>query len=78
MMREERCPRECLADGPLCRIDRCGCGMLHVTLGPLTVRLEPAACRAVHATLAEALDRLDEQARPAMPRLGLVDSGRGR
>ena len=37
--------------GP-CRIDQCECGVLHVTVGMITLRLQPTTARA----LAEALE----------------------
>jgi hypothetical protein len=44
------------------RVDQCGCGTLHVTLGVLTVRLEPLACTELASTMLEAMERLHEQA----------------
>jgi hypothetical protein len=43
--------------GPF-RIDLCACGMLHVTIGPVTVRLMPPAAQSLQGTLGEALRRL--------------------
>jgi hypothetical protein len=57
-MNEESCHRHTLAQGPLCRVDVCGCGMLHVSIGPFTVRLEPRACEEIVETLARALGHL--------------------
>lgn len=54
-MNEESCHRHTLAQGPLCRVDVCACGMLHVTIGPFTMRLEPRACEEIVETLGRAL-----------------------
>ncbi len=44
--------------GPI-RIDVCGCGQVHVSIGPLTVRLAPAVLQALRETLDDATDRLN-------------------
>ena len=32
------CSRESLAQGPHCKVELCQCGVLHVTMGPVTFR----------------------------------------
>lgn len=43
------------------RVDQCPCGTLHLTLGVLTVRLEPLACTELASTMLEAMESLHEQ-----------------
>ncbi len=52
------CQRSLLASGSTCRIEQCACGTLHVTLGPLTLRLEPEAAADVAETLRAGLRSL--------------------
>lgn len=48
-----------LAHSRTCQIDHCvDCNILHVTVGPLTMRLELSAAQQLRHTLAEALERL--------------------
>lgn len=53
-----RCTAQTLAQGPLCKVDVCQCGTLHVTVGMITLRFKPGAFRALCATLLEAVERL--------------------
>lgn len=48
----------CLAGTNHCNVLQCSCGMLHVTLGPITMRVDPRAGATLHEVLGEALDRL--------------------
>lgn len=48
----------CLAGTNHCNVLQCSCGMLHVTLGPITMRVDPRAAATLHEVLGEALDRL--------------------
>jgi len=57
-------PREILACGPICKVERCACGCVHLTLGAVTLRLDPAACASLWATLGEALSALEERREP--------------
>lgn len=41
------CARTLLADVPPVRVEKCGCGHVHLTLGPVTLRLEPAVFEAL-------------------------------
>ena len=62
------CPSRPLVEGPVCRIDRCGCGTMHLTIGALTLRLKPSAARELADALASAVDLSDEPfARDARP-----------
>ncbi len=58
MTATKACVRRLLAGGRSFRVEVCGCGMLHVTLGPVTLRLERQACEDLRATLDEAMCRL--------------------
>jgi hypothetical protein len=55
--------------GPF-RVEQCPCGTLHLTMGVLTVRLEPLACTELASAMLEAVERLHEQVvsvEPASP-----------
>lgn len=49
--------RALLAEGSFCKIERCECGTMHVSLGPLTLRLRVEVVESVWITLGEALTR---------------------
>jgi hypothetical protein len=49
-----RCDLEALAQTDGCRIDRCDCGWIHVTVGTVTVRIRPSQCTELAAALAHA------------------------
>jgi hypothetical protein len=51
---QEREPREVLASGTVSRIERCGCGSLYLTLGPVTMAVHPEAMMDLSETLAKA------------------------
>lgn len=52
-----------LVAGPLCRVDACGCGTLHVSVGIFTLRLKPRAARELAESLLAALEEsLESQA----------------
>lgn len=44
-----------LAQGPFCKVEGCACGTMHVSIGPLTVRLQPDVVESVWSTLGAAL-----------------------
>lgn len=44
-----------LAGTTHCNVLQCSCGMLHVTLGPLTMRVEPGSARTLRDVLDAAL-----------------------
>lgn len=56
----ERCEtgptgRNVIARGDACTIEQCGCGVLHVTIGVVTMRLHPSAVASMYETIGEAL-----------------------
>lgn len=51
----DSCPRALLARGPLASVDVCRCGMLHLHLGALTIRLTPEALAELVTTLTTAV-----------------------
>ncbi|MEM9460597.1 MAG: hypothetical protein AAGF11_40890 [Myxococcota bacterium] len=57
-----------LAHSPVCQIDHCAeCNILHVTLGPITMRLEIGAGHHLRHTLTRALEVLEAmEAREAL------------
>ena len=55
------CEREELANGPHCKIERCHCGVLHLTLGAVTVRSTPEVAQSLLVALHHALVRLELQ-----------------
>ncbi|XXF75852.1 hypothetical protein P2318_22690 [Myxococcaceae bacterium GXIMD 01537] len=60
------CIRKTLSDSPGCRVEVCGCGTLHLTMGPLTLRMERGALEDLQNTLATALGALEtREQRPA-------------
>ncbi len=61
----ERCHRIVISSGECAEVARCECGHLHVSLGPLTVRLEEHVLRSLFETLKQTvavLDRTRERA----------------
>lgn len=56
----DSCPprRSRLAEGPFCSIDECGCGTLHLSVGALTLRLEPEVAESIWNTIGHGLNRL--------------------
>lgn len=50
-----------LAHGPCAQVNRCAEGHLHVSVGPVTVRMEPGVFRALVLTLREAAARLEDE-----------------
>ena len=47
--------RHALASNGPCSIESCDCGVLHVTVGMITMRLQPTTARALADTLLRAL-----------------------
>lgn len=58
------CGRTLLASSATCRIERCACGTLHVSLGPMTLRLEREAASDLAVTLLSAVHAADAPRRP--------------
>jgi|JI10StandDraft_1071094.scaffolds.fasta_scaffold56507_2 hypothetical protein len=64
--------RTLLARAPGIAVEACTCGALHVTIGALTLRLDPSAFTRLCATLADAeltraLTRTSPTPRPGLP-----------
>ena len=59
------CEFETLAEGHACRVERCAHGMIHVSVGGVTLRLQPSHCYDLTRTLRAASARIDAVARPA-------------
>ncbi|APR81403.1 Hypothetical protein A7982_06750 [Minicystis rosea] len=50
-------------------MEECGCGVLHITLGALTIRLQTEVVASIWETLGEALSRIAAvQPRAGIPR----------
>ena len=58
--------REVIASGTVTRLDRCGCGDLYLTVGPITMALHPEALADLSATVSQAIATLG--CAPARPR----------
>ncbi len=52
------CHRTTLACGPAGLVQLCGCGAVHLSVGPVTMRLTPQACESLSRTLADAAGQL--------------------
>ena len=46
-----------LAEGPICMVEECSCGVMHLTIGPVTLRLQAEAVESMWVTLGEAISR---------------------
>ncbi|WP_394826209.1 hypothetical protein [Pendulispora albinea] len=46
-----------LAEGPICMVEECSCGVMHLTIGPVTLRLQSEAVESMWVTLGEAISR---------------------
>ena len=55
--------RSRLADGPICSVEECSCGVMHLTIGPVTLRLQAEAVESMWVTLGEAISRHAAQER---------------
>ncbi len=53
--------REVIASGTVTRLDRCGCGDLYLTVGPITMALHPEALADLSATVSQAIATLGAQ-----------------
>ena len=60
--------RSRLAEGPFASVDTCSCGTLHLTVGALTLRLEPEVAESIWNTLGQALQHLSEPAADEVPK----------
>lgn len=58
-----------------CRIDRCSCGAVHITVGGTTIRVQDGAARELRDVLVQAIAEIDRQARTTVaPSFHLVPS----
>lgn len=64
--------RVLLAEGPFCKVEGCDCGTMHVSLGPITLRLRADVVESVWTTLGESLVRFGR----ATPRARQVERER--
>jgi len=53
-----KCRRRSLAKRASFSVEQCECGAIHVTVGYITIRLEPCAYREMAMAVIEALERL--------------------
>ncbi len=60
---------ELLAQSPCAKVTRCDGGHLHLTVGPVSVCMEPDVFRAVMMTMREAAARIEAVATPAQPQV---------
>jgi len=58
MTQRTKCRRRRLAERPSFSVDECDCGALHLTIGYVTMRLDPCAYRELTAVVNEGLAQL--------------------
>jgi hypothetical protein len=66
MQGNEKCERRRLAARASFAVDECNCGSIHLTIGYVTIRLDPNAYSEMAVAIAEAFDRLSAHARPTI------------
>jgi hypothetical protein len=72
------CHRIRLIDGPLASVDACDCGMMHLNIGAITLRLAPCAVSELLSTLGRAVAvQTAHGLRPAMASDAPLDAGFG-
>ena len=64
MPNSDKCDRRRLAARASFAIDECDCGSVHLTIGHVTIRLDPCAYSEMAVAIAEALEHLSAQCRP--------------
>ena len=52
------CERRTLSQSSAAQIEACACGIIHITLGAVTLRFHPEAARSLCLTLNEALAQI--------------------
>jgi hypothetical protein len=67
-----RCQRTQLAQCDYGRIEQCTCGTLHVSSGPVTVRVDKAALAALANMFAEAHGKVNRKAEQSLQDLQLL------
>ena len=75
-MHSKPCQRQLLAHGSVASVEECGCGIVHVTVGPLSLRLQATAMSELANTLTQAVESLDYRRRQAADDLRLMMYGR--
>ncbi len=58
-MKQHQCKRITLAQNPISLIEQCSCGSIHLTIGAITLRVQPSAFRTLATSVAEALSELE-------------------
>lgn len=62
----EGCERHRLAECGIFKIDACDCGIVHLTIGCLTLRLEPSAYGELANAIDESLRKLQVHDKPVI------------
>jgi hypothetical protein len=62
----DRCERRRIAERGTFNIEECDCGAIHLTLGCLTLRLDPAAYGELVEAIGESLNHLQHRKRPIL------------
>lgn len=60
--------RRRVSEGPFCSVDACGCGTLHVSIGAVTLRLEPEVAESIWNVLGQGLAELNRGRDGDVPR----------
>lgn len=66
-MKTSPCRRTVLASGPSAEVARCTCGHLHLSVGPVTLRMDEDTLHAAWHTMGDALRSLTEPLETAEP-----------
>lgn len=66
------CDRTLLAAAPGARVEACTCGLIHLSVGAVTLRLAPDACEQLTTVLARGV--LERRRLMARPTLSLVET----
>jgi hypothetical protein len=66
MANEKNCKRKRIAESGTFHVDLCKCGVVHLTIGCLTLRLDPSAYRELAVAIHESLLNLESLDGPTM------------
>jgi hypothetical protein len=66
MEERRKCARRRLAEHASLSVDACDCGAIHLTIGFVTLRLDPHAFRELATTVREAASHLQRSDRPVV------------
>jgi hypothetical protein len=66
MEERPKCARRRLAERASLKVDACDCGAIHLTIGFITMRLDPHAFREFATMVCEAASHLQSTDRPLM------------